>query len=365
MENENSLISAETKTSKKAPKIFFGLILFFSLATLFIWLFFRGTESTEDAKIVGHIASVAPRINGQVVKIFVDNNSLVKEGDALVLLDDSLERANVDLAQADFDAAVANFKQATVDVKQARAAFLAAKSSRDLEYKNLNRVLNLSKQKAITQEAVDQQQNRYGQAQANLESAQAVLYMSENVSKMFGDNIVSKDKDKFLLESSKMKGFNPTIDAALAKLKRAKASLNLATLNLTYTTVRAPFAGVITNRNVEVGENVGANVPVFSLVSSADNWVIANFKETQLKHIHGNELATIRVDAYGGKQFEGVVESLSPASGDSFALLPPDNASGNFVKVTQRFPVKINFKPYPSITMRPGMSVSVQVKVTP
>lgn len=363
MENENKAEqNLKASMKKKAPMVFMGLILFFISAVILYWFFLRGKESTEDAKIVGHIVSIAPRIEGQVVQIFVNNDSVVKEGEPLVLLDNSMQLANVELAQADFDASVASFKQATVDVRQARANFLSAQSTKELELKNLKRVLSLQQQKAISQQGVDQQKNKYEQAVATLEAAKAVLYMSENVYKVFGNSIFEKNKDKFLAYTEKIKGLNPTLDAALAKLNRAKANLDLAKLNLTYTVVRAPFSGVVANKTAEVGKNVNPNVPLLSIVSLTDTWVVANFKETQLKDLQIGDPVKIRVDTYPHKVFTGVVNSIAPASGDSFALLPPDNASGNFIKVTQRFPIKIDFHPFPKEIMRPGMSVDVTIK---
>lgn len=356
--------NTETKTPrKKSPMVFVGLILFFGAVVLIYWLVWGGVESTNDAKVSGHIVNVAPRIEGQIEKIYVENGSVVKKGDPLVLLDNSFQQANLELAHADFDAAVASFKQATVDVKQARATFLSAQSEKELELKNLNRVLSLKKQKAITQQAVDQQQNKYDQAVANFEGAQAVLYMSENVYKVFGNKMLLQDTEKFMNYSAKMKDLNPTLDSALAKLKRAKANLDIATLNLSYTTVRAPYAGTVANKTAEVGQNANPSVPLLSLVSLNDTWITANFKETQLNSIALGDLVKIKIDTFGGKVFTGVVSSLSSASGDSFALLPPDNASGNFIKVTQRFPVRIDFKPIPTEITRPGMSAEVSVKV--
>ena len=196
----NEMENSEKKwiTSSYAPGVFIGLIVFFTLIVTFFLLLSKGIETTEDAKVMGHIVDVAPRIEGQVVRVLVDNDSVVKEGDPLVLLDNSLQAANVALAQADYNSAVANFKQAIVDVKQARANFLSAQSSKELENKNLNRVLNLKKQRAITQQAVDQQVNKYDLAVATFDSAQAVLYMSENVYKAFGQNMLLQDNDEFL-----------------------------------------------------------------------------------------------------------------------------------------------------------------------
>lgn len=346
--------------SKKSFKVLFSLILISCLVVILSWLIFANSETTDNAQVTGNIVNIASRIDGQITKIYVENNTPVKAGDPLVKLDDSIQLANLDAAQADFDAAVAGFKQATIDVKQARANFLAAQSAKDLAYKNLNRGLSLEKQNAISQLNLDQQKNQYDQAVANFEAAKAVLYMSENMFKTFGNKFSTSNKDEFLKYAKKMKGFNPALDSAIAKLLKAKSNLELANLNLDYTVIKAPLAGFTGNKTAEVGANVNPSVPLMSVVASK-TWIVANFKETQMKKIKNGSRSTIKIDSYGSKKFEGVVTSISPATGEVFALLPPDNASGNFVKVTQRVPVRIDFKTAPDEAIKPGMSAEVTV----
>ena len=149
---------------------------------------------------------------------------------------------------------------------------------------------------------------------------------------------------------------------ALAKMKKAEAELDKAKLQLSYTQVKAPFAGVTSNKMAELGQLVESSTPLFSIVSLDDTWLVANFKEDQLQKMKPGQNVKIKVDSYPGKSFQGIVRSLSGASGSTFALLPPDNASGNFIKVTQRFPVEIDFQNRPKdLVLRPGMSTEVTV----
>ncbi len=176
--------------------------------------------------------------------------------------------------------------------------------------------------------------------------------------------MVAKNDEEFLKYAEKIKGSNPQLDSALARLKKAKANLDIAKLNLSYTVIRAPFNGMTANKSVELGGIVNANSPLFSLVSLDDTWIVANFKENQLTNIKPGQPVKISLDMYGSDKFEGVVTSIAPASGESFALLPPDNASGNFVKVTQRVPVRIDFTKRPNERVtRPGVSAEVTVSL--
>ncbi len=380
----------------KSIKVFFGVLFSCLFIVLIVWVFTFGKESTDDSQVVGHIVSLSPRISGQVVKIFVENNQIVKAGDPLVELDNAPGHADVDSAQAEFDAAKASYVQAQAQheqidknysasltqaeggitqassgvvasseaVKEARAKLNSAKSAEELAKKNLERYIILKSHGAVTQFDLDNQQNQYTQAKAALEASQAQLKSME-ASRKQSSGSLQQAKGQLLSAqslSNQVKAYQAAILLAYAKMKKAEAELDQAKLRLSYTLVKAPFSGVTSNKMVELGQMVDTATPLFSIVSLHDTWLVANFKEDQLQKMKPGQFVKIKVDSYPGKSFKGVVRSVSGASGSTFALLPPDNASGNFVKVTQRFPVEIEIQPRPQgVVLRPGMSTVVTV----
>jgi membrane fusion protein, multidrug efflux system len=380
----------------KSVKVFFGILFSFLFAYLFVWIFTFGKETTDDSQVVGHIVNISPRISGQVAKIFFENNQTVKAGDLLVELDNTQEQVDVDSAQAEFHAAKASYDQAQAQhaqidknysasltqaeggmtqassvvvvsfeaVKQARANLDSAKSAEELAKKNLERYINLKNQGAVTQFDLDNQQNQYVQAKAALEASQAQLKSME-ASRKQSSGSLQQAKGQLLSAqslSNQVKAYQAAISLAFAKMKKAEAGLEQAKLRLSYTLVKAPFSGVTSNKMAELGQMVDAATPLLAIVSLQDTWLVANFKENQLQKMKPGQSVKIKVDSYPSKNFTGIVKSVSGASGSTFALLPPDNASGNFVKVTQRFPVEIEIQPRPQdVVLRPGMSTVVTV----
>jgi membrane fusion protein, multidrug efflux system len=380
----------------KSVKVFFGILFSCFFIVLVVWIFTNGKESTDDSQVVGHIVNISPRISGQVAKIFVENNQSIKVGEPLVELDNAQESADVDSAQAEFEAAKASFEQAQAQhaqmdknysasltqaeggitqassgvvasseaVKQARANLNSAKSAEELARKNLERYINLKNHGAVTQFDLDNQQNQYTQAKAAFEVSQAQLASME-ASRKQSSGSLQQAKGQLLSAqslSNQVKAYQAAISLAFAKMKKAEAGLEQAKLRLSYTLVKAPFSGVTSNKMVELGQMVDTATPLFSIISLNDTWLVANFKEDQLQKMKPGQPVKIKVDSYPGKAFKGVVRSVSGASGSTFALLPPDNASGNFVKVTQRFPVEIEIQPRPQdVVLRPGMSTVVTV----
>src|SRR5213593_4556263 len=266
------------------------------------WIFSLSHVSTDDAQADGHIVPILPKVGGFVTEIRVDENQRVKVGDTLVVLDD--RDYKVRLAQAEADLAVA----------------LASVSNRA----------------------------RVGQAEAQVEQAQANALKGhadlERVRPLALQEIVSKQQ----------------LDAVGA----ARAARDQAALNLSYTRVIAPSSGVVSKKTVELGQLVQPGQPLMSVVPLGDVWVTANLKETQTADVTPGDPADFTVDAYGSRHFSGHVESLSPATGARFSLLPPDNATGNFTKVVQRIPVRIRLDAQndPARPLRPGMSVAVTIK---
>lgn len=316
---------------KNSLYIFLGVIAFCLLSGLIYWLVTKNQESTDDAQVVGHIVHVSSRISGQVDKVLVENETEVKADQPLVELDKEFIEANLKVASAQYEEVQAILVQSEHDIKRAKASVEAARSGSLLAQKDLERDRALKEKGFLSQQQLDDQQTRFEQARANLQMALAQLASAES-------------------------------NAAAAKLKSAKALKDQAQLNFDYSVVRAPFAGLVTNRTVEVGKMASPGISLFSLVSLKDTWIEANFKEKQIEHMKSGSKAKIWVDAYPGRTFQGHVVSISGASGATFSLLPPDNSSGNFVKVVQRFPVRIYFdEPRPNLVFRPGMSVEVTV----
>ncbi|BBH52870.1 HlyD family secretion protein [Fluviispira sanaruensis] len=381
---------------KKSAKVFIGIL---SVSIIFLsvyWLLTFGSESTDASQIEGHIVTVSPQISGKIVKIFVSDNQNINEGEPLVELDSEQQKVEVALAKADLDAAKASLAQAESElsrmdknylatltqakggltqassgiitsaeaVKQAKANLESSVSAEALAKKNLERYLSLKNQGAVSQAELDNQQNQYEQARAALRSAQAQV-ASMQASRTQSSGGLQQAKGQLLQAESlenQVKSFAAAVNLAQAKVKKAEAALEQAELKLSYTFVKAPFSGTVSNKTVEIGKIVQAGSPLLSIVSLSDTWVIANFKENQLKNIRPGQKVKIKVDSYPAKTISGIVKGLSGASGSTFALLPPDNSAGNFVKVTQRFPVKIEITARPDdIVLRPGMSTVVTV----
>jgi membrane fusion protein, multidrug efflux system len=260
----------------------------------------------------------------------------------LARIDDRDFKVALDQSKADVDAAEAaiNSKKAQLDVQQAVIA--AAKAT--IEVDTATKTFADQENKRYTDLAV----TGYGSVQ-NAQQAQSRNASAEAAIARDNANLASAEKQIELLKAE--------IVQATAAAQRAKAIQRQAELNLSYTTVSAPIDGVVGNRSLRVGQFVQAGTQLMSLVPASGAYVIANYKETQLTHVAEGQVVNIEVDMFPGKVVHGHVDSLAPASGQEFALLPPDNATGNFTKVVQRIPVKIIIDQNPSVDLRPGMSV--------
>lgn len=324
---------------KNAQKVGLGLLSAIGLVALIYFFQTRGTEHTDDAQIEGHIVTIAPRVPGQVQKVLVKDNQLVKKGDPLVELDSEELSARLAAARADLSAALASQESSESDVTAARSRLRLA----ELE---LSRVKRLVKEGVLAQAEVDTRQSQYDQAKAAYD--QAVARVGEKKG-----------------QAAASEGSPEPIGAAAAKVMQSEAALQLASVNASYATIRAPVSGVVSRRSVEEGQMVAPMNPLMALVDLEDVWIVANFKEDQLAHMRVGQAARIKVDSYPGLTLEGEVSSFAAATGAKFSLLPPDNATGNFVKVVQRVPVLIRLKkpqnPEGEQPLRPGMSADVIV----
>lgn len=286
------------------------------------WIYGFSHVSTDNAQVDGHIIPILPKVGGFVMEVRVDDNRPVKEGDTLVVLDDRDYKARLSQADADLGVALASVSnRARVGMAEAQVA--QAQANAQKAHADLDRLKPLAEQDIVSKQQLDAAEATARAADAALASAQAGLVGAD------------------------------------ARVAAARAARDQAALNLSYTRVTAPSTGVVSKKNVEVGQLVQAGQPLMTVVPLDDIWVTANLKETQVADVKPGDAVDFTVDAYGGTHFCGKVESLSPATGAKFSLLPPDNATGNFTKVVQRLPVRIRLcgPQDAQHVLRPGMSV--------
>jgi len=306
------------------------------------WTVGRYLVSTDDAYVKADNTTIAPKVSGYLAEVLVGDNERVKAGQVLARIDDRDFKVALDQAKADVAAAQATVasKQAQLEVQQ--AVIEAAKAT--VEVDNANKTFTRQENKRYTDLAA----TGFGSVQ-NAQNAQARDASAEATIQRDTANLASALKHVDLLRAE--------LGQAVAASARAAALQRQAELNLGYTTITAPIDGVVGNRTLRTGQFVQAGTQLMSLVPASGAYVIANFKETQLTDVHEGQAVEIAVDMFPGKKVHGHVDSLAPASGQEFALLPPDNATGNFTKVVQRIPVKIALEGGAPIELRPGMSV--------
>jgi membrane fusion protein (multidrug efflux system) len=305
------------------------------------WTVGRFEVSTDDAYVKADNTTIAPKVSGYLHEVLVGDNEKVKAGQVLARIDDrdyavALEQSRADVAAA--DAAVAS-KRAQLDVQQ--SIIDAAKATLDVD--TASATFTKQENKRYTDLAA----TGYGSVQ-NAQSAQ-----SRDASAVAA---IARDKANIASAINQVELLKAELSQAIAAVARAKAVLGQAELNLSYTTIVAPIDGVVGNRTLRAGQYVQAGTQLMSLVPAAGAYVIANYKETQLTDVKAGQPVDLEVDMFPGQVVHGHVDSLAPASGQEFALLPPDNATGNFTKVVQRIPVKIALDSA-SVALRPGMSV--------
>jgi len=360
-------------------------------------LFFAagGKESTDDAQIEGHVAYVAPHVAGQVKRVLVKDNQRVQAGDVLVELDDRdlavrLESARADLTAAnaqlhssetqlsvtrksvDSNLAVARggLAQATstrdttrAAIEQAGASLKVAESRQALARTEFTRTKNLFESGAVSKANLDSDRALLDQAEASVVEANARLASAE-ANRQNSSGTVESARGRVIAAESgpeQIEAAGAAVELARARVNQAKAAVDQAELNLSYTRVTAQVAGVVSRRSVEVGQMASPERPFLALVPVDDTWIVANFKEDQIASMKPGQTATVLIDAYSGRKLTGRVDSLAGGTGARFALLPPDNASGNFTKVVQRVPVLIRLDPHSDLELRPGLSARVTV----
>ncbi len=345
MEQNNT----QTKPKRKLVfPIILGLVLLAALIfTVKEYVFLQSHEETDDAQVDGDISPVIARVPGYVMEIRFQDNQYVHAGDTLVVLDDRDYKIKLDQALAAQTAAQKNATAIGAVISETQSNFAVQKANIEEAQVSLwkatqdyERYKNLYDDHAITKAQLDQ-------ATADRDAAQAMLDAAKSQVPVL-DRRVNTSREQTAATFS-------TIDTRRADVEYAK-------LQLTYTVITAPASGIISKRNIQIGQLVQAGSPLFSVVHE-DIYITANFKETQMSDIKLNQKVDIRVDAFDQQVIPGVIESFSGATGAKFSLLPPDNATGNFVKVVQRIPVRVHIDTDTATLhrLRPGMSVDVTV----
>ncbi len=327
------------------------------------WIHGKHHEETDDAQVSANISPIIPRVSGYITEVRVKDNQPVHKGDTLLVLDDrdlqlkvaqaeaalGTAESNLLQAKASTDAARSNIATQQAQVKAAGDQIEAAKVTLWRATQDYNRYADLIKDHSITQQ-------QYEQALAAKESAEKQLQVLQDQQQQ------ATQQTHYV--STQSKATSTQIKIAETTIKQRLVDIDDAKLNVSYAVITAPADGRASKVNAQVGQYATAGGSLFSLVLDSSVWVIANFKETQLDRIRIGQRVVISADAFSGHEFEASVGSFAPATGAEFALLPPDNSSGNFVKVVQRLPVKILFANNGDTLLpglRPGMNVNVDV----
>ena len=370
------------------------------LVGLGIWWRSTFSEDTDDAQVNGHLIQISARIAGQVLKVDVEENQVVKAGDEIAQLDPrdfqvAVENAEAALASAQAAAAAAqvnvpltsvntgsNLLSAGADVSGAHAAVSQAQQQyqaaqarvAQADANNIKAQADLARYKPLVEKDVISKQ-QFDAAVAAADASKASLADAQASQQAAADGIrVAREREAQSVAALKYAQTGPQQVAAQtararqadAQVKQAQAQLDQARLNLSYTKIIAPAAGIITRKSVEVNQNVSVGQNLLTLVSLEDIWVTANFKETQLRKMKAGQPVEIHVDSTG-REYKGRVTQIGGATGSVLSLFPPENATGNYVKVVQRVPVRIDFTDLkdedPNHELRPGLSVEPKVRV--
>ena len=354
------------KTNKKFIIIFAILILVGGTYGVIKYMHSLAHETTDDAQVEKNMNPIIPRVGGYITKVYVQDNQEVKKGDTLFTIDNKdyivkLEDAKAALvaaeatyaaSKADIGSSQANVSVSDANFKSTSGTIESAKIRLNLAKNDFERYSNLYKNRSITKQQFEQAEAKKLDAESQLQ----VLKEQQKASQYQKSFVAAKSN-----VSSKQ------TEVAEANINRAKAALDAAELNMTYTAVTASIDGQVSKINAQPGQFVQPGQSLFYIINNNEVWVIANFKETQLSKMVIGQKVTLKVDAYPDTEFEGIVSSFSPATGSRFSILPPDNATGNFVKTIQRLPVKITIDKNNDAekvkNLRPGMNVDVDVHV--
>ena len=352
------------KTNAKFIIILLVLVLSGGTYGITKYIHSQGHEETDDAQIEKNMNPIIPRVSGYISKVYVKDNDYVKKGDTLFTIDKRDYQLKIEEANAAFIAAEGGFEVAKEDIGSAMASIAVSDANVQSAGGNIEtakirlgransdyvRHENLYKTHSITKQ-------QYEQALAAKQEAESQVRILQQQQK-------ASAFQKSVIEA-KSRVSNKQTEVAAANIKKAKALLEVAELNLTYTVVTAAIDGQVSKIDIQPGQLVQQGQSLFYIINNNEAWVVANFKETQLNKMVIGQKVTVKVDAYPDYDFEGTLTSFSPATGSRFSLLPPDNATGNFVKTIQRLPVKISLNasndPKKIELLRPGMNADVDV----
>jgi membrane fusion protein (multidrug efflux system) len=392
--------SAETNGSRKF--VIIGIVLLLVVGAIFFYWRSTFTEDTDDAQVDGNLYQISSRVSGQVVKVYVDDNQTVQAGQLLAEIDPTDYQVALDQALANLASAQAEFAQATVNVPitQVNVGTVVSTTASDVKG-STDLIAQAEKQVEAATARVDEAKANAQKAQADVDryrplvekdviskqqydaavaaaAASKAAVAEAEASVLAQQNAVSSARQRLAeaeAQSSQSVKNGPDqvrvqqsrAAAAQATIQQAQARVDQARLNLGYTRITAPVAGIVNKKNVEVGANLAAGQDLMTIIPLTDLWVTANFKETQLTHMRAGQKVTIKVDAYGGRKFSGSVTQVGGATGSMLSLFPPENATGNYVKVVQRIPVRIDFTNLQQedgdYVLRPGLSVTPVVEV--
>jgi membrane fusion protein (multidrug efflux system) len=352
MSEETATNETVQNTDKKRNTILTILSFIFLLAGA-IWILslffdFSRYETTNNAQVDAYMNNIAARATGHIAAIKFEENQMMHQGDTLLILNDEEYKIKVKQAEADLAVAEGNLHSLQQSIVTSASNQAATKAKLVGDYASLEkakkdyiRFKNMFADSAVTE-------NQYDQVVAKLQSTEAYLKAGEN---------------ELLASGSIATQSLTNLEAAKATVARKQADLDAAKLQLSYTIITAPIDGIVGQRTLSVGDLVSTNQVVASIVLK-QKWVTANFKETQVERIKQGQEVTITVDALDDKEFKGKVVGFSPATGAKFSMVEPDNSTGNFVKITQRIPVRIVFEATAEALeeVKPGMNVTVEVK---
>jgi len=379
--------------------IIIGLVAIFVVGALLFWWHSTFYEDTDDASVDGHLVQISARINGHVAKVNVDQNQYVDAGTLLVQIDPSDYQTAANQAQANLEAAEANYEATRVNVpvintnagsnlnsanadvasatatvaqaeKQLQAAearVTEAQANATKSRLDLDRYTPLVEKDIISKQQYDAAVAANAANQAGVAEAEANLIGAQDAVRIAKDRVLQAQSSQKYAETGPQQVAiqRAKADQAAGQVAQARAALAQAKLNLEYTQIVAPVAGIVTTKSVEPGQNVAIGQALMTLVSLDDVWITADFKETQLRRMQVGQAVTIHVDAFG-RDYDGKISQIGGATGSMLSLFPPENATGNYVKVVQRIPVRIDLTQpdqNKDHMLRPGMSVEPKVRV--